>query len=60
MPEGDLKTRRIGLAVTEDEKADVEAVAAALGERDVSKLLRTMSLNEILIRAKGIKAALKG
>lgn len=56
-----LRTERIGLAVTESEKADVKAVAAAIGrEAEYSTLLREMSLEQILERAKLIKRALKG
>lgn len=54
------KTERITLAVTEGEKQAALAVAAAVGERDHSVLLRDMSLNEIKARAKGMKKALAG
>lgn len=52
------KTERLSVALTAEEKQAVLTVAAALGEKDHSLLLRGMSLEEIMARAKSIKKVL--
>lgn len=58
-PSAEIKTHRLTLAVTEAEKEAALFVAIAVmgSEDDHSLLLRSMSLDEIVERARSIKAA---